>query len=332
MKQRNVFFPLLFSLALALALLLPALAACGESTDGTTSSAPLSSGHTSTPATAAPPLTTSASTGASTAASTEKPAASTPATTAPDVPHVHDPVWSVAQAPTCTGEGVEESRCLRCGELLASRAIAKIAHAMKNNVCTVCGAHATEGLAITVDEERGIALIVGPGKVKDSEIILPDTYEGLPVTVIDSDAFQNCAFLRSVTIPEGYVTVYTSAFEDCAHLTTVYLSGTVKDIGYGAFAGCSSLKSITIPDSVTTISAYAFENCTLLSSVVIGQNVYSIGVGAFQRCDRLTEAVFRNHSSRWVQIDDQGRNRPIDLSDPAAAARLLREGLELYIN
>ena len=63
---------------------------------------------------------------------------------------------------------------------------------------------------------------------------IPGTINGLPVTGIGDDAFENSS-LTSVTIPNG-----------------------VTNIGYQAFANCTSLASATIPYGVTSIGDAAF--------------------------------------------------------------------------
>ena len=77
-----------------------------------------------------------------------------------------------------------------------------------------------------------------------TEINIPSTYNGKPVTSIGYVAFYNCTSLTSVTIPSS-----------------------VTNIGVGAFVSCSSLTSITIPNSVTSIGDYAFYDCYRLVEV-----------------------------------------------------------------
>ena len=78
-------------------------------------------------------------------------------------------------------------------------------------------------------------------------VVIPETYEGLPVTSIGERAFEDCFGLTSVTIGEGVTSIRERAFEDCAGLTSVIIPDSVTSIGSSAFAGCSSLESITIP-------------------------------------------------------------------------------------
>ena len=73
-----------------------------------------------------------------------------------------------------------------------------------------------------------------------TEVVIPATLGGVPVTAIADRAFENHVALASVTLPEG-----------------------VTELGWFAFAGCVSLTRVTLPASVTNICYGAFENCNI---------------------------------------------------------------------
>ena len=54
-------------------------------------------------------------------------------------------------------------------------------------------------------------------------------------------------------IPDSVTSINSQAFEDCSGLTSISIPDSVTSIGNNAFFGCSSLTSISIPDSVTSI-------------------------------------------------------------------------------
>ncbi|MEE1003381.1 MAG: leucine-rich repeat domain-containing protein, partial [Acutalibacteraceae bacterium] len=101
------------------------------------------------------------------------------------------------------------------------------------------------------------------------DISIPSTLGGYSVTSIGSSAFYDCAALTSVTIPNSVTSIGSWAFSNCTSLTSVTIPNSVTSIGYDAFSGCESLTSITIPDSVTCIGSYAFSGCRSLTSVTI---------------------------------------------------------------
>src|ERR1017187_2208023 len=91
-----------------------------------------------------------------------------------------------------------------------------------------------------------------------TNVTIPDTINGHPVTSIGDYAFWHCGSLTNVTIG-----------------TNITSTG-----GY-AFGICSSLTSVTIPNSVTSLGDEVFYDCTSLASVTIGNSVTNIGYQAF---------------------------------------------------
>ena len=124
-----------------------------------------------------------------------------------------------------------------------------------------------------------------------TKVVIPSTYNGKPVTSIGSSAFNRCAGLTSVTIPDSVESIGDYAFSDCRGLTSVVIPDSVKSIGDDAFCWCTGLTSVVIPDSVESIGDEAFYQCTGLTSVVIGSGVKSIGFSAFYDCYGLTSVV-----------------------------------------
>ena len=99
-----------------------------------------------------------------------------------------------------------------------------------------------------------------------TEVVIPRTYNGLPVEEIAYGAFKYCTSLTSVTLPNS-----------------------VYSIEYAAFLGCRSLESIHIPDNVQYIDGWAFAGCESLKSIYIPKQVKIIGARCFHRCDSLTD-------------------------------------------
>ena len=124
-----------------------------------------------------------------------------------------------------------------------------------------------------------------------TDISIPETLGGVPVTQIKNNAFRDCSSLTSVVIPESITTIGEGAFRNCSSLTSVVIPEGVTTIGVGAFYGCSSLKSVVIPEGVTTIEGVTFYGCSALTKVVIPEGVTTIGNSAFYGCSSLTEVV-----------------------------------------
>jgi len=105
---------------------------------------------------------------------------------------------------------------------------------------------------------------------------------------IPSFAFEGCASLTSVTIPDSVTSIGSRAFFNCSGLTSITIPNNVTNIGQEAFEGCTGLTNVTIPNSVTSIGLRAFFNCSGLTSITIPNSVTSIGQYAFRACSNLT--------------------------------------------
>lgn len=129
--------------------------------------------------------------------------------------------------------------------------------------------------------------VIGIGTYTDTDVIIPDSYNGLPVTEIATAAFKNCSSLTRVTIPVGVTSIGEEAFAYCSALVTVTLPDSVTSIGGSAFYDCSSLKSIMIPNGVKNIFGGTFNGCSSLTNITIPDSVTSIGNHAFSGCSSL---------------------------------------------
>ena len=152
------------------------------------------------------------------------------------------------------------------------------------------------------------------------ELVIPSAIEGYPVRAIGAAAFNGCAYLTRVVIPEGVTSIGTRAFAGCERMEIVSLPTTLKSIGIGAFLTCVSLKSVTLPDGLKTLSPYAFSVCESLESITIPAGVTTIeneafyGAGlkkvtipggvttveaqAFSACKKLAEVELRSAATK----------------------------------
>lgn len=119
------------------------------------------------------------------------------------------------------------------------------------------------------------------------ELVIPDTIEGLLVTRVGENAFQDGRW-GSVILPDGVVEIGASAFATCHNLTDFQIPVGVTFIGDSAFQSCRSLTSITIPTGVTAINDSVFGGCWRLASITIPEGVTRIGARAFRYCTSLT--------------------------------------------
>lgn len=137
-----------------------------------------------------------------------------------------------------------------------------------------------------------------------ADVIIPESYQGLPVVEIGTGAFVGNRDLVSVIIPEGVSVIDGNAFANCDHLASVVFPSTLTKIGESAFDGCVRLSEIEILQAVD-IGRCAFEECGLVN-VSIGNDedeaVFRIGYAAFEQCANLKRVVL---GSGCVSIGEQ---------------------------
>lgn len=113
-----------------------------------------------------------------------------------------------------------------------------------------------------------------------TDVVIPDTIDGVPVTKIGFLSFEAKFDVVSVTLPE-----------------------TTEVICEGAFMDCSSMQSINIPESVASIERSAFAACTSLETLVVPASVKTVEMEAFTACESMTHLEILNPQ---LEYDDWG--------------------------
>jgi len=84
---------------------------------------------------------------------------------------------------------------------------------------------------------NGTYSVVGIEGGEDTHIVIPKMYEGITVSAIGDNAFQNWSSLLSVEIPDSIVSIGAHAFEDCNALTDIQIPSNIEFVGEDAFSG-----------------------------------------------------------------------------------------------
>lgn len=220
--------------------------------------------------------------------------------------------WVVKNA-TATQDGKKTITCRRCGEITKTEIIPANGY--------------SEGLNFRLNDDGEGYTVVGIGDCKDTNLVIPSEYKGLPVTTIGSSAFKSTSYsggrIKSVVFPSsvvsvqseafcnqriseivwgGVVDIGSSAFADCDYLTQLSISNKIKTIGASAFNDCDDLTKIVLSDSVISIGVSAFASCNNLQSITFGKNVETVGENAFSGCSNLTDVRTPDVES-WCKID-----------------------------
>lgn len=219
--------------------------------------------------------------------------------------------------------------------------------------CDVCGEIQSEGdfefwnetytiqnfneYVLSDDESYYVLVKAGARIVKKSDgnslsdsefVIIPSTYNGLPVTEIDPSAFSDGENISTIIIQKNMENIPVNAFDPCVNLGGIlvsnndyylafdYVHNNIGDLyrkdpnvegGY-ILVKCASLTeeyvvpTITVEHedgsqetstvNVTAIEDYAFSGCSNLTEVVIPASVKSIGAHAFENCEKLAKVTF----------------------------------------
>lgn len=122
-------------------------------------------------------------------------------------------------------------------------------------------------------------------KASSNQITECEIYSGC--RFIFDNAFQYCAKLETIDIPNSVKFIGGWVFDHCNKLSTVHLSESLTRIEYWLFASCFSLSSINIPESVEYIGPNAFYYCDHLESINIPDAVTAIEYDVFYGCNKL---------------------------------------------
>ena len=188
-----------------------------------------------------------------------------------------------------------------------------------------------ETLSFTLTKVNGKeAYAVSKGSRVDlvTELTIPATYRGLPVTFIAGNAFANCSNLKVINLPETIEQIsLISPFEGCSSLTAINVyevegvaapvftsvDGVLLDIGTAgktkiALVPMAKTGTFRIPAGVTEIPEAAFAGSSI-SKVIIPAQVTTIGREAFKDNANLTSVVF--------EVNTEGSSAPLTIGTRA---------------
>ena len=248
----------------------------------------------------------------------------------------HKEVIDEAIDATCTVNGLTEGKhCEVCKKVLVNQEVTEASHDYVDNICSKCGFNSeTNGIKYELSED-GESYSIVKYKGTDTELVIPSSYNGKPVTSIERNAFAYCSLLEEVWIPDSIISVGYFAFGDCISLRNVTIGKGVTSIGNTAFTGCKLLTNLivsnenevydsrnncnaiietvnnkliigcnntVIPSSVTIICDWAFLECTFMS-ISIPKSIVAINCGAFSDCFNLTEVYYEGSKNQWKEVE-----------------------------
>ena len=125
---------------------------------------------------------------------------------------------------------------------------------------------------------------------REEDVVIPDTYQGKPVTILFDKLFAGHEEIRSVRIPDTVTDLGEFLFEGCVNLHHIELPSGLRYLWGYTFCRCG-IEEIILPDEVKIIPSYAFKDCANLRKIICGSGLKRIASWAFGGCDRLEEVV-----------------------------------------
>lgn len=116
------------------------------------------------------------------------------------------------------------------------------------------------------------------------------------VTKIKKHEFEDCGYLKSISIPNFVKQIGAGAFEGCRNLVQIYIPKSIKQIEEKTFEYCSSLKKIFIPNSVTTIEKDAFKNCSSLKKFYCSPELIRQAIKAGITAEYIVDEIYSDTS------------------------------------
>lgn len=127
--------------------------------------------------------------------------------------------------------------------------------------------------------------VTGIGTIKDSDVIIPETYKGKKVSRIGHNAFKNCTSITSISIPNS-----------------------VNNLGWSVFEG-SSIVKIEIPSTINFFPSYSFNMCYNLNEVYYNGTIeewcnIEFEEGFSSPMIYATKFYLKNEANSWEEVKE----------------------------
>lgn len=146
----------------------------------------------------------------------------------------------------------------------------------------------THGLLMALNEDEESYAVVGTDELFDNHnVIIPSTFNNLPVTRIGYGAFKNKSLQAPVDLPSSITTINDEAFMNNPQMTGIFqIPENVTTIGVSAFE-YTGINQFNLPDGLLTIGNRAFAK-TQITIGTLPDSVVEVGEGIYAGCSKLT--------------------------------------------
>ncbi len=170
------------------------------------------------------------------------------------------------------------------------------------------------GLLLAISEDGESYVVSGIGTCTDEHVVIPEEYNGKPITRINKNVFSKFNELKTLSIPSSVTGVGSgfplglkfNVYGDVRYLgneKNPYLVAVgaeaqrifelsfhpdTRVIADEAFASRQLLESVALPSKLEYIGASAFSGCSTISGIKFPRSLKVIGDGAFMGCRSIT--------------------------------------------
>lgn len=217
--------------------------------------------------------------------------------------------WIIDEDATTEKEGLKHIECLICGTTTLQSIIPmRLPESM--------------GLEYTLNSDKNSYSVTGIGTCTDTRIVIPETYDGKPVTVLAKEAFYGNSSIKSVYISDSITTIENIAISKCSSLEYIWIGASVNTLGENLFGMCDALTTFevdksnekyqsidgnlysksgdrlihyangkledtfVVPSNVKIIGYFAFSGSNLVN-IVLPEGLTTLDNYAFSSCDLL---------------------------------------------
>lgn len=153
----------------------------------------------------------------------------------------------------------------------------------------------SKGLEYQINDDLASYTVVDYGSCTDANMVIPATYNDMPVTAINMNIGSR-SFVETLVIPDSVTYVRPSQFCEYPNLRSVRLSANLTVIPL--FNDCTALEEVDFGENsrITEICEDTFYGCPSLLRIDIPSSVVTIGYGAFANCGALREVGFAENA------------------------------------
>lgn len=107
-----------------------------------------------------------------------------------------------------------------------------------------------------------------------TKVVIPSTYNGIPVTELEAAGFRDNPYIESVTIENGPTAMGNHVFRDAYNLSLIELPASLPEIPVHAFNGCNSLGTLIVNRSVVLHGSITLGATQMLSNTPPNLKIY----------------------------------------------------------